>query len=183
MPFNINEMRAQLTLGGARPTLFNVEITNPINGAGDIKVPFMIEAATLPPSQIGYIDVNYFGRKIKYAGDRTFSDWVVTVINDEDFLIRNALEEWSQNLNSHLGNVRNQNAALPAQYKSTATIKQYGKTGVILREYQFNGLFPSSISEIETNWATNDTIEKFEVTFKYDWWEVSGGITGNAGGN
>lgn len=183
MAFNINEMRAELTFGGARPTLFNVQITNPFNGNGDIKVPFLVQAATLPPSTLGAIDVPYFGRKIKVAGDRTFPTWTVTVLNDEDFLIRNAMEEWSQAMNSHLGNVRDLAAGTPAGYKSQAYVRQFSKTGVVLREYKFNGLFPTSIQEIEVNWGSNDQIESFDVTFQYDWWDISGGITGDAGGN
>lgn len=183
MAFNINEMRGQMALGGARPTLFQVQISNPANGNGDIKVPFMVEAATLPPSTLGSIDIPYFGRKVKFAGDRTFPGWTVTVINDEDFLIRNAMEDWMQTMNSHLGNVRALSAATPFGYKSTGTITQFSKTGVPIRVYQFNGLFPTGLQEIEMNWGSNDQIERFDVSFQYDWWEISGGITGNAGGN
>ena len=103
MAFNINDIRSQLALGGARPALFQVIMNNPANSGGDAKVPFMARAAQIPASTIGTIEVPYFGRKIKIAGDRTFAEWTVTVVNDEDFLIRNAMEEWMQNINSHLG--------------------------------------------------------------------------------
>lgn len=95
MAFNINEIRSQLTLGGARNSLFSVQITNPVNGIADIKVPFMVRATTIPEATLGVIEVPYFGRKIRLAGDRTYGTWTVQVLNDEDFLIRNALEEWS----------------------------------------------------------------------------------------
>lgn len=181
MAFNINEIRSQLTGGGARPTLFQVQITNPINGAGDLKVPFMVRATTLPASTLGVIEVPYFGRKIKVAGDRTFDTWSVTVMNDEDFLIRNAMEEWSNSINLHQQNTR-LGGSSPTEYKSQATVQQYGKDGSILRTYNFNGLFPTDISDITVDWDTVNTIEEFTVTFQYDWWNVSGGITGNAGG-
>ena len=67
------------------------------------------------------------------------------------------------------------------QYKSTATIKQFSKTGAVLREYTINGLYPTSIAAIEMAWETVDAIEDFQVTFAYDWWSVTGGITGDAG--
>ena len=35
MAFAIRDIRSQLEFGGARPALFNILITNPINGAGD----------------------------------------------------------------------------------------------------------------------------------------------------
>jgi len=180
MAFNIQEIRSQLTLGGARASLFQVQIANPANGAGDIKVPFMVKAAQIPSSTTGVIEVPYFGRKIKVAGDRTFAEWTVTIINDEDFLIRNAMEQWSNSINSHAGNIREFGSASPLLYKSNAQITQFSKTGVPIREYTFNGMFPTEVSAIEMAWETTDAIEEFTVTFQYDFWEVSGGVTGNS---
>lgn len=182
MAFNVNEIRSQLALGGARPSLFEVTFTNPANSVADIKVPFMVRATELPESNLGTIEVPYFGRKVKLAGDRTFNSWTVTVMNDEDFLIRNAMEEWSQRINSNQGNIRAFGSASPLLYKSTAEVTQFSKTGVPIRTYKFNGIFPQSISNISLNWESTNQIEEFSVTFEYDWWEVSGGITGNAGG-
>ena len=183
MAFNINDIRSQLALGGARPALFQVIMNNPANSGGDAKVPFMARAAQIPASPIGTIEVPYFGRKIKIAGDRTFAEWTVTVVNDEDFLIRNAMEEWMQNINSHLGNVRKFSAAAPSLYKENAQVIQFSKSGLPIRQYTFNGMWPIEVSTIDLDWNTTDTIEEFTVTFQYDWWEVDGGITGNAGGN
>jgi hypothetical protein len=95
MAFNISDFRGQLEFGGARPSLFEVQIFNPANTTGDLKTPFLVRAAQLPGSTVGTVPVSYFGRQIKLAGNRTFADWTVTIINDEDFLIRNALEEWN----------------------------------------------------------------------------------------
>jgi hypothetical protein len=180
MAFNIQEIRSQLVLGGARNSLFQVQIANPANGAGDVKVPFMVKAAQIPASTLGMIEVPYFGRKIKIAGDRTFAEWTVTVINDEDFLIRNAMEQWMHSINSHAGNIREFGSASPLLYKSNAQITQFSKTGVPIREYTFNGMFPTEVSTIEMAWETTDAIEEFTVTFQYDFWEVSGGVTGNS---
>lgn len=178
MAFNVNEIRSQLSLGGAKASLFQVQLQNPVNTTGDLKTPFMVKAAQLPSSTVGTIEVPYFGRNIKIAGDRTFEDWTVTVINDEDFLIRNAMEEWMASINSHEGNVRNLANASPNQYKTQAQIVQYSKTGIPIREYSFVGLFPSNIAAIDMAWETTDAIEEFTVTFQYDYWTVSGGITG-----
>jgi len=182
MAFNVNEIRSQLTLGGARPSLFQVTIQNPANSVADIKVPFMVQASSIPESTLGQITVPYFGRQIKLAGDRTFGTWTVNIINDEDFLIRNAMEQWSNTINSHQGNLRGFGASSPLLYKSQAQVIQYSKTGLPIRTYQFNGIFPLSIGAIDLNWGTTDTIQNFSVTFAYDWWEISGGVTGNAGG-
>lgn len=176
MAFSINEIRSQLAGGGARPNLFRVQIDTK-DAAANIKVPFMVQAAALPASNLGTIQVPYFGRQLKLAGDRTFDPWTVTVINDEDFKIRNALETWSNQINRLQGNVRNL-----ANYKSDAQVTQFGKDGKILREYTFSGLFPIVVSNIDLNWGDIDTYETFQVEFQYDYWTVTGGVTGNAGG-
>jgi hypothetical protein len=170
MAFNINEFKSQLVGGGARPSLFQVQITNPINSVADFKVPFMVRAAALPESTTGSYQIPYFGRFIKYAGDRTFADWTATIINDEDFLVRNAMESWSNAINSHDSNTR----ALPQTYKSNAIITQYSKDGRPLRTYVFEGIYPISIGAIPVAWESTDQIENFDVTFQYDMWRVEG---------
>ena len=63
MAFNVNEIRSQLTLGGARQSLFQVTIQNPANSVADIKVPFLVRAAQIPSSDLGTIGVPYFGKR------------------------------------------------------------------------------------------------------------------------
>jgi hypothetical protein len=176
MAFSINEFKSQLVGGGARSALFQVQITNPILGVADFKVPFMVKTAAIPESSTGVIPVPYFGRIIKYGGDRTFGAWPVTIINDEDFAVRNAMEAWSNAINSHITNFRSS----PFDYKAQAQVTQYGKDGSVLREYTFEGLFPISISTIDLSWQAQDQIEEFGVTFEYDLWRISGGVTGNS---
>ena len=170
MAFNINEFKSQLVGGGARASLFQVQILNPVDATADFKVPFMAKAAGIPASNLGSFVAPYFGRQVKYAGDRTFEDWTVTIINDEDFLVRNAMEAWSDAINSHDSNTR----ALPSDYKSNGIITQYSKNGDPIRTYVFEGMYPITISEIAMGWETNDAIEEFQVTFQYDFWRVEG---------
>lgn len=174
MVFNINEMKSQMVGGGAKPTLFQVVITNPINTNADFKVPFMVHATTLPPSTIGTFELPYMGRKIQMAGDRTFAEWSVNVFNDEDFAIRNSLENWMNSINSHTGNLRLTDTASPSEYKSQATVTQYSKTGQPLRTYTFEGIFPTVLGDITLDWNATDSIETYQVTFRYDLWTVAG---------
>lgn len=181
MTFNVNEFQAALKFGGARPSLFQVSLTNPVNGESDVLAPFMMKGASIPPSTLNPIEQFYFGRTIKLAGTRTFPEWTVTVINDEDFAVRNTLEEWSNAINTHEGNIRDFGTGSPLNYKSGAQITQFGKTGEALRVYDFVGLWPGEVGEIELNWENGDQIEEFTVTFQYDYWQISGGSTGTAG--
>jgi hypothetical protein len=182
MAFNINQIKAQLVGGGARQSLFQVQFNNPANAVSNIKVPFMVKASSIPEVRLGNIQIPYFGRKINLAGDRTYDAWQVTVINDEDFLVRDGLETWSNYINSFAGNLREFGGASPLLYKSDAVVTQFGKTGDVLRQYSFHGIYPMDISAIGLDWNSTDQIEEFTCSFMYDYWEVLPGQTGNAGG-
>ena len=105
MAYSINDIRANLRLGGARPTLFQVELTSPFDPELNQIAPFMIQASSMPGSSIAPIEVPYFGRKVRVAGDRTFEPWSVQVMNDEDFKVRHAIETWHNRINSLSGNL------------------------------------------------------------------------------
>lgn len=174
MAFNINEFRSQMVGDGARPNLFEVSMNFPNfsdSGNAAQKLTFMCKTAQLPGSTINTVPVQYFGRELKFAGNRVFQDWTISVINDEDFVIRNAFERWMNGINSHNLNVRNPSAASPAGYTTDATVTQYGKGGNELKQYKFIGVFPTDLSPIDVDWGSNDTIEEFTVTLSYQWWE------------
>lgn len=176
MAFNVAEFRANMIGDGARPNLFQVTLTFPsiaANGqAAGQKATFLAKAAQLPGSTIGQVPVYYFGRELKFAGNRTFADWTLQIINDEDFTIRNAIESWMNSINSHAGNVRNANAKNPSSYTVDAEVTQYGKTGDTLKKYKFVGMYPLDLAPIDLDWSSNDTIEEYAVTFAYQWWET-----------
>ena len=180
MAFNISGFQGALAGGGARANLFQVMLHNPVNKSLTLKSAFMIQASSIPESTIGVATQNYFGRPVKFAGNRTVADWSVTVINDEDFAIRSAMEQWSEEINGLQTNLRSGVMANASNYKSTATVTHYGKSGRGLRSYEMFGLFPVSIGAIALDWGTNDAMETFEVTFSVDYWEavaLAGGAT------
>lgn len=182
MAFNINTFKSQLEFGGARQSLFEVVLTNPVNGAGDAKFPLMCRTASLPDSTIQPIETFYFGRAIKLSGSRQFNDWNVTIINDEDFRIRNALEQWSNDINRFEGNIKNFGSSSPSNYKTNAEVRQYSQVGEIIRTYKFVGIWPNSIQEIQLDWS-NEAVQEFGVTFSLDYWYVDdSSVTGDAGG-
>ena len=179
MAFTISEITSQLRYGGARPTLFRVDIDSPFDRELARIAPFHIEASSLPGSTVNPIEVPYFGRRIRVAGDRTFDPWTVTVRNDEDFRVRHALESWHNRINSLQGNLNTTGSAETSNYKTQADIHQFSKIGGSpIRTIRFYGMFPTEISPIDVNWGDTDSIEMFQVTFSYDWYEVVGGTTG-----
>ena len=174
MAFNIDDIRAGLALGGARPTLFQVQFTNPVSTDADDVTPFLVRATNLPSSTISPIEIPYFGRKMKIAGDRTFDVWQTTIMNDEDFRIRNALERWHNEINTLQSNLNVRGTSQPSLYKSVATVTQFGKDGNSLRTYRFEGLFPLELSPIDLDWEATDTIENFSVAWAYDYFTIEG---------
>ena len=174
MPFNVNQFRTQLSGDGARPNLFEVRLNFPSyvtnRSTAAVKSSFMVKTAQLPGSTIGSVPLQYFGREVKVAGNRTFADWTVTVVNDEDFLIRNSMESWLRGINDNVTNLRT--ALTTLQYASDAQVFQYSKDGKILKSYKFIGMFPIDITPIDLDWGSNDAIEEFSVTFQYQYWET-----------
>jgi len=167
MPFNLQNFKSALVGEGARGTLFEAQlIFPPFAGGVDRNFTFTCRAAQLPGKTFGVIEVPYFGRKVKIAGDQTFAEWTVTVINDESFITRNAFETWMSGINQHAGNVRTNPA-----YTANAYVTQFAKTGEPIKEYKFVGLFPSDLAPIDVAWDQNDTLEEYTVTLQYQWWE------------
>jgi hypothetical protein len=180
MARSIDLIKSELTFGGARPSLFEVVLQPPVVGAAvtmNPKMKFMAKAASLPPETQGVIEVPYQGRKIKVAGNRTFPTWDLTIINDEDFRVRNAFESWHQAMNLHRENVRGNGASSrPSSYKGEAEVRQLSKEGRILRTYIFEGVFPVEVSAITLDWGTVDTIEEFTVSLAYDIWVLGSAV-------
>lgn len=174
MPFNINTFKSNgLVYGGARPSLFEVYLSVPqgigIDNVSVDKFRFVCRAAELPASAVAAIEIPYFGRKIKVAGERAFADWSVTVMNDEDFAVRSMFEAWSNALNRMVSNVRDPNINAE-NYKADLEIIQYGKDGTVIRSYQIVGAFPTEIGNIGLDWDSANAVESFAVNFSYDYW-------------
>ena len=194
MAFQISDFTTRLTGDGARPNLFQISIpniptgqnapgANPAAGSPSTTLAFLAKAAQLPGSTIGTVPMYYFGREVKFAGNRTFAEWTITVVNDENFIVRNSMEAWMNYINSNQGNVRgssvqsnNFNTSQALGYTSDAHVYQYAKTGGAdglagaIKAYDFVGLFPVDMSPIDLDWGSNDTIEEFTVTFAYQYW-------------
>jgi hypothetical protein len=194
MAFQISDFTSRLTGDGARPNLFQVSIpnipsgqngpnANPASADASTTLSFLAKSAQLPGSTLGIVPMYYFGREIKFAGNRTFADWTITVVNDENFIVRNSIEAWMNFINSNATNVRgnqvvttNFNTSQALGYTSDAHVYQYPKIGGndglagAVKAYDFVGLFPVDMSPIDLDWGSNDSIEEFTVTFAYQYW-------------
>jgi len=180
----ISEFKAMMTGGGARPNQFRVELGFPsfvsTGAVVGLKAMFLCKAAQLPASTVEDIAVQYRGRPIHFAGERTFAPWTITVYNDTDFAIRNALEVWSngvQNLSSTNG-ITN-----PRDYQSDMNVNQLDRNGAVVKSYKFIDAYPVEIGAIALDYETGNQIETFDVTFQYNYWTTSVATSGRFGGN
>ena len=186
MAFNVNEFISRgLEYGGARPSLFEVQMGQPPGIQFDAdsvqKLSFMCQAAQLPAASMSSIEIPYFGRKIKVAGERSFDNWTLSIMNDEDFKVRSLFEKWSNALNSLETNIRG--GGLGAEnYKSDLDVIQYAKDGEIIRAYTVIGAFPTDVSSIDVNWSSTGTVQTFSATLAYDYWipQVENSSKGNS---
>ena len=178
----ISQFKSRLAGGGARPNLFEVELTLDGEGLGfslpgydATQMAFLCKAANLPAQNIASIDVPFRGRIFKVAGDRTIDTWTITIINDEDFRLRRAMEFWTEqiaSLDTNLG------ATSPNAYMAAAKVYQLGRgssprstdnsgdSNSVLAEYAFVDIFPTEVSAIDLSYDSSDTIEEFTVTFQ-----------------
>lgn len=181
MAFNITAFRSKLLKSGARPTLFRVTLTPPSWVGLDVeKFAFMCKAASAPQSNVGLIQVPYFGRFIKLAGDRQYDDWQTTVINDETWDMRAAMEKWSSGISSHTtenGAHRSLGATSgPNSYTGKALVEQLGKDSVTpVRTYELVNVWPMVVTPIDLSWEAIDQIEEFQVVFAYDYFKDKAG--------
>lgn len=168
----IDQFRAMLAGGGARPTQFKVILTFPTWVAGTdaaIKGEFLVKAASLPASSLMPIEVPFRGRMSKIAGERVFQNWSVTVLNDNDFLIRNALERWSKGILSHDStNGRLQSAS----YQTDMLVQQLDRNDNAIKQYKFFNCWPQLVGEIQLDFGAVQNIEEFQVEFSVDYWDT-----------
>lgn len=166
----IDQFRAVLAGGGARPSQFVVSLTFPTwvsaNGAA-LAGQFLVKTAELPASIITPIDVPFRGRIAKVAGERQFANWNVTVLNDNDFLIRDALERWSAGILNH---AQTNGIVAPTEYTSDLFVTQLDRNDVALKTYKFFNCFPQTVSPIGLDFGNTNTIEEFQVEFSVDYW-------------
>ena len=186
----ISDFKSALAGGGARPNLFEVTIDDFPSVVSDAwnndlqsELQFMCKATSLPASTVAEVPVPFRGRILKVAGDRTFADWTITVINDEDFLLRTAFEKW---MNAMSNLVDGTGATNPSSYMTDAYVKQLGRgrekfadtnnggNSAVLRTYKLHQIFPTEVSAVDLSYETTDTVEQFDVTFQMQWFTIGG---------
>lgn len=169
---DISEFKSQLLGGGARPSQFRVELSFPswVSGgtlAGQ-QSQFLCKSAQLPGSIITDIPTFYRGRVVHLAGEREFQPWTISIYNDTNFNIRNAFENWSDGITAY-GAI--QGRTNPTEYQVDMFVHQLDRGGAIIKSYKFFDAYPVDIGIIQLDFEATNTIETFDVTFQYNFFE------------
>jgi len=178
---NISDFKAQLIGGGARPNQFSVELTFPAYVTGGpaigLQSQFLCKAAQLPASTVENMGVQYRGRAVNFAGERSFTPWTVSIYNDTTFSIRNAMEKWSDGIQNHSQTNGRTN---PRDYQVDLQVHQLDRNGAIVKSYKFHDAYPTNIGAIAVDYDTINQMELFDVEFTYNYWTSD---TSTAGSN
>ena len=165
--FNVERFKSALTNGGLRPNQFAVQLSFPTY-VGDAatavqKSPFLVNIAELPGQIINPAIVLYRGREVKFAGDRVYAPWTITVLNDSQMSIRTGIEQWMngmEDLQTKIGRLN------PAEYQRNVDIFQFDRNGHTLKAYTLLDAFPVDLSPVALDFGANDQISTFTVTWQ-----------------
>jgi len=164
---SIDEFKANLIGGGARANQYRVIVTTPpaiVTGLDINRMSYLCKATSLPGQTIGEVAVNFRGRQLFLAGDREFETWTTTVINDTDFMVRNAMERWMNGINDLDANTGLTNVS---DYTADITVEQLDRDDNILKSYILKNCWPTAVTAIELSYDTTNDIETFDVTWRY----------------
>ena len=169
---NINDFKSRLAGGGARANQFKVTLPFPgyaSVGGETSDLAFLCTATAIPGQTVASVPVNFRGRVLNLAGDRTFNPWSITVINDTDFKIYRAMERWMNGINNMTDN---EGLTNPSDYQVDIFVDQLDRNGATLKSYTLRGAFPTALDDIALNYGTNNTIEEFGCSFTYQYFET-----------
>ena len=183
MAFKLSTFKSKLAAqsGGARPALYEVDINHFTGDASfTTNQNILVKAASIPPATIAPLAVNYAGRAYKWNGFRTYDNWTVTVINDEDFAARNTMTNWMRFMSGKFDGKRTSLYGDPLVSKNwfdgDATVKQLSTSGSVVQVYKFHYLWPTEVAGIPLDWSS-DAIQEYTITFAYDYWTHGSGAS------
>ena len=169
---NINDFKNRLVAGGARPNQFRVQLVWPtgISVPTSTDADILISGAAIPASTVNPVITQYRGREVKFAGERIFDPWTITIINDAKQSLRAPFESWMELMNN-----KDDNGGTLAWegYQTDLTVQHLDRNDTVINKgtYNLKDAFPINMSEIALQYAQNDIIEEFTVTFQYQTYE------------
>ncbi len=165
---SISNFKQQLSGGGARPNQFEIFFAWPsvVTTTPTPDARLLVSGAAIPASTVNPVITQYRGREVKMAGERIFDPFTITIINDTKQSLRTAMEEWMEKINNKATNA---GEVQPSEYYGEITVNHLDRNGSTITKgtYVLEDAFPINMSEVALQYAQNDIIEEFTVTFQY----------------
>jgi len=186
----------QRTLGDlARATKFEVlfQFTNPNTAPAPDDLIVLAKASSFPGVSHSTIDLKYKGRSIPIKGQVKYNQtWECTFYLTEDHKLKRAFENWIVALDQKHTYM---DPTSPVDLSETQRIhsvnNDYTSTIHIFQKnfedttetakYSFYNVFPTEVSQVQTNYESVGQAQEFTVTFSYSYYtsEVLKGTAGN----
>lgn len=162
----IENILTKVKSGMAKTNLFIVNI--PFLDLGTL-LEFRAKGAQLPSSELASLEIPHRGRRIKVPGQRSFTDWTITVMETKEMKVRILLEKWMELLNGASSNsidtsITKSVTVRPIYFDSNNGISQGANSPFIMT---LEGAFPTNISAIEFSFDEQTAPLEYQVTFSY----------------
>ena len=172
-PETIDKFKSNvLKKSGARPYLFRIYFySTPVGQIVNGDQYLLVKGGDIPGRTINQTPINYGGRVMKLPANSVFDDWTVTIINDQNFTIRNKICEWMRFMVGGFDGTKSKSLGSVdiKKNEASAIIEQWDMTGSAVQSYQFHNMWPNAIADTAVDWGT-ETYQEFGVTFSYDYW-------------
>lgn len=154
---------------GQRPNKYKIDVQQP-EGVQDLKdMNILCSQASFPGVTVQTIEVYQQGRKLVLPGHTEYDNtWEVTCYQTEGHDLRKELIKWKDHIDNFKQNKHQSN---PLDSTSGGTsVTQLDAQGNNAMAYEFQGLFPSDIGQVDLSDESQNQIQTFSVTFTYTSW-------------
>ena len=140
--------------------------------AGEV-FKILAKAGNIPEKKVSKITVPYMGRLLTVPGEIEFSDWTVTVINDEKYITRNFFELWMDEISKTDTGLRG-NRSLFGDIFVTQLGNDFEASGdrTPIREYGLVDAYPVVLGPIEFSADAVTVSQDYKVTFEFQYFKT-----------
>ena len=138
---------------------------------------FYVRAATIPNSTLGGIPINYRGRTVVYPGERVYSPWQITVLDDipdSKNKLFEAFHDWSNMINDHEDNTTSNLDPSQQFAKDDWTVEQLDTNGVkTIKKFILHHCWPQTVGDLALDMGADNTLASFAVTIFYSHYDIT----------
>lgn len=163
--------------GGTRPNRFKISVQTPAaeNGSATPLAGFipdtLCQAASIPQSTVGYINIPFRGRVIKFPGDRVYDDWTVTMFDDTGSnSVWQTWHDWSNSLNDHINN-KAQDRTHKKFFRSIIVEHLDHASDKAMKKVVLSNAWPVSVGPINLDMSQANQLAGFQCQIAYTHWE------------